>query len=72
MASHFDQENQLPSAQLPPSRFGLRKESGQPKLGLSIVNPNAVNNKKLQSQQPAKKVVINVSAISPCSVLFLS
>jgi hypothetical protein len=57
MASHFDQENQLPSTQAASSRFGLRKEAGQPKLGLSIVNSNAANSKKA-SQLQSKKVMI--------------
>lgn len=54
MASHFDQENQLPSTQAASSRFGLRKEAGQPKLGLSIVNSNAVNAKKASQFQSKK------------------
>lgn len=59
MASHFDQENQLPSTQAASTRFGLRKD-GQPKSGLSIVNSNAANTKKA-SQLQGKKVMIQSS-----------
>lgn len=55
MASHYDQENQLPSTQAASSRFGPRKDVGQPKLGLSVVNSNAANAKKA-SQLQGKKV----------------
>ncbi len=59
MASHFDQENQLPSTQA--TRFGPRKENGQPKLGLSVVNSNAANAKKVNQQQ-GKKVTISFNS----------
>lgn len=57
MASRFDQENQQSSTQAQPSRFGVRKDNGQPKLGLSIVNANAANKKKQQTQPQLKKVL---------------
>ena len=66
MASHFDQENQLPSTQA--TRFGVRKENGQPKPGLSIVNSNAVNAKKLNQQQ-GKKVFTGFILLFMCWIV---
>uniref|UniRef100_A0A0P6GAV8 G2/mitotic-specific cyclin-A n=1 Tax=Daphnia magna TaxID=35525 RepID=A0A0P6GAV8_9CRUS len=59
MASHFDQENQLPSTQAASTRFGLRKD-GQPKSGLSIVNSNAANTKKASQLQGKKAPAFTV------------
>lgn len=68
MASHFDQENQLPTTHAQSSRFGLRKENGQPKLGLSIVNSNAANTKKLHQVQ-GKKVNSKLSVLLNCVLI---
>ncbi|XP_057379783.1 G2/mitotic-specific cyclin-A-like isoform X1 [Daphnia carinata] len=59
MASHLDQENQLPPTQAASTRFGLRKD-GQPKLGLSIVNSNAANTKKASQLQGKKAPAFTV------------
>lgn len=54
MASHVDQENQIPPAPSGVARLGVRKDNAQ-KPGLSVLNPNVANVKKFFPPAQLKK-----------------